>query len=89
MGRGGVAVATVMGTVRVRRHFFKNQILAECLKSPQVGPGGVAISSPVAGSSAGNGGIAIAGAQGLTISAPPPPLPSPGAQVFLVVIFIW
>merc|ERR1711997_783081 len=28
----------------------------------------------------GNGGIAIAGAEGLTISAPPPALPSPGAQ---------
>ena len=34
----------------------------------QVGPGGVAISTPVAGSSAGNGGIAIAGAEGLTIA---------------------
>ena len=33
----------------------------------QVGPGGVAISTPVEGGSAGNGGIAIAGAQGVAV----------------------
>ena len=32
-----------------------------------MGPGGVAISTPVEGGSAGNGGIAIAGAQGVDI----------------------
>ena len=37
------------------------------LSSKQVGPGGVAISTPVEGGSARNGGIAIAGAQGVAI----------------------
>ena len=32
-----------------------------------MGPGGVAISTPVKGGSAGNGGIAIAGAQGVAV----------------------
>ena len=63
MGRGGVAVATVMGTVQVQKS------VQCCLQlcSKQVGPGGVAISTPVEGGSAGNGGIAIAGAQGVAI----------------------
>ena len=63
MGRGGVAVATVMGTVQVQKS------VQCCLQlcSKQVGPGGVAISTPVEGGTAGNGGIAIAGAQGSTL----------------------
>ena len=76
MGRGGVAVATVMGTVRVRRLLSspisysqtKKILCTQKILLTQVGPGGVAISTPVAGSSAGNGGIAIAGAEGLTIA---------------------
>ena len=66
MGRGGVAVATVMGTVQVQKKSPSVQFCLE-LSSKQVGPGGVAISTPVEGGHAGNGGIAIAGAQGVAI----------------------
>jgi len=76
-GDGGVAQAGAHGSAFVGRG---GVAVATVMGTVRVGPGGVAISSPVAGSSAGNGGIAIAGAQGLTIAAPPPPLPSPGAQ---------
>merc|ERR1712037_968683 len=76
-GDGGVAQAGAQGSAFVGRG---GVAVATVMGTVRVGPGGVAISTPVAGSSAGNGGIAIAGAEGLTISAPPPALPSPGAQ---------
>merc|ERR550517_2068261 len=76
-GDGGVAQAGAHGSAFVGRG---GVAVATVMGTVRVGPGGVAISTPVAGSSAGNGGIAIAGAKGLTISAPPPALPAPGAQ---------
>jgi len=76
-GNGGVAQAGAHGSAFVGRG---GVAVATVMGTVRVGPGGVAISTPVAGSSAGNGGIAIAGAEGLTIYAPPPALPSPGAQ---------